>query len=264
MHFDVFDRYQFAESWLHRRDPRVKVLWTGAFVLTAALLPDGAWYSFGLLALWLLAANLISGLGWAFSLKRSFLALPFLLAAVSAIFAPLGQPLAAWQIGPWVLQPTSGGVVRFASIALRSWLSVQAAILLVAVTPFPDILHAFEHLRLPRILSNIIAFLYRYLFVLVDEVFRLLQARSARSAALPGQPSGRTVWWRASVTGNMAGQMFVRAYERADRIYNAMISRGYQGQLLTIAPHAMTRSDWQALVLGLAGLLLTLLAGWIR
>jgi energy-coupling factor transporter transmembrane protein EcfT len=58
--------------------------------------------------------------------------------------------------------------------------------------------------------------------------------------------------------------MFVRAYERADRIYNAMISRGYQGQLLTIAPHAMTRSDWQALVLGLAGLLLTLLAGWIR
>lgn len=264
MHFSAFDRYRQAESPLHRRDPRVKVLLAGAFVLTNALLPDGAWFAFALMALWLLAANLLSGLGWHFSLRRSFLAAPFLLAAVSAVFAPLGEPLTTWQLGPWALTPTSGGIIRFISIALRSWLSVQVAILLVATTPFPDVLHALEHLHLPRVLINVIAFLYRYLFVLVDEVFRLLQARAARSAALPGRAGGRTVWWRATVTGNMAGQMFLRAYERSDRIYNAMISRGYQGLLLTLTPHAISRTDWLSLAAGLGLFVLTLLTGWIR
>ncbi|MBI3164780.1 MAG: cobalt ECF transporter T component CbiQ [Chloroflexi bacterium] len=244
MHADLFDRYHHGHSPLHRLDPRVKVVLTVAFIVSNVLLTDGAWLAFGLAWLMVLAANFLSELGWTFTLRRSFIALPFALAAVSSIFSTQGNPLVEWHVFVWTLVPTDAGVLRFASILVRSWLSVQAAILLVTVTPFPDLVHALEHLRVPKIITTIIAFLYRYLFVLVDEVLRLLRARQSRSAAAPGQKSGGNVMWRASVAGNMVGQLFLRSYERSDRIYNAMLARGYQGQLRTLHPHILTLRDW--------------------
>ncbi len=244
MHVDLFDRYHDVESRLHRLDARVKVVASGAFILSNALLPDGAWAAFGVAWLLLLWLNSLSRLGLDFTFRRSFLALPFALAAVSAIFSPIGKPLTEWHLAWLTLIPTDYGLIRFASILLRSWLSVQAAILLVATTRFPDMIHAFEHLRVPAALTTIVAFLYRYLFVLTDEMLRLLRAREARSAAAPGRKSGRSVAWRAKIAGHMAGQLFLRSYERSDRIYYAMLSRGYTGQLRTLHPHAMQTSDW--------------------
>ena len=260
MHADAFDRYHESDSRLHRLDPRVKVAVTVLFILSNALLPDGAWTAFGLAWIFLLWANHLSSLGVDFSFRRSFLALPFALAAVSAIFSPIGNPLAEWHVGPLVLIPTDFGLIKFASILVRSWLSVQVAILLVATTRFPDMIHAFEHLHVPKSLTTIVAFLYRYLFVLTDEVMRLLRARDARSAASPAGRSGRSVVWRAKVTGNMAGQLFLRSYERSDRIYNAMLARGYTGQLRTLNPHVMKSSDW---MFGVVFVILILFLQWI-
>ena len=257
----TFDRYQAAESPLHRLDPRAKLIMTVLFILSNALLPDGAWAAFGLGWIFLLLANSASHLGVDFTFRRSFVALPFMLVAVSAIFAPSGQPLAEWRLGGLNLVATDVGVIRFGSILLRTWLSVQAGILLVAVTRFPDLIHAFEHLRVPTILTGIVAFLYRYLFVLTDEVQRLLRARDSRSAAIPGQPSGGSLFWRARVTGNMAGQLFLRSYERSDRIYNAMLARGYAGQMRTLRTHIMQRRDWLALAACILALILLQLTG---
>jgi len=244
MHADAFDRYHEAESPLHHLDPRVKVVVTVAFILSNVLLPDGAWLAFGLAWLLILFANALAELGLGFTFRRSFVALPFALAAVTAIFSIPGRSLAEWHIGMLTLIPTDAGLLRFLSIVIRSWLSVQMAILLVTVTRFPDLVHAFEHLRVPSILTTIIAFLYRYLFVLTDEVLRLLRARQARSAAASGQRSGGTVIWRGRVAGHMAGQLFLRSYERSDRIYNAMLARGYDGHLRTLNPHHLHASDW--------------------
>jgi cobalt/nickel transport system permease protein len=261
MHANAFDRFHEAQSRLHRLDPRVKVVLTVLFILSNTLLPDGAWAAFGMAWIFLLWANQLSALGVDFTFRRSFLALPFALAALSAIFSPIGNPLAQWHIGSLTLTPTDYGLIKFASILVRSWLSVQAAILLVATTRFPDMIHAFEHLHVPAVLTTIISFLYRYLFVLTDEVMRLLRAREARSAAAPGQRSGRSLGWRAKVTGNMAGQLFLRSYERSDRIYNAMLSRGYTGQLRTLNAHVMKSSDWLFAALALILLLMLQLIG---
>ena len=259
MHADAFDRFHEAESRLHRLDPRIKVVVTVLFTLSNALLPDGAWAAFGLSWIALLWATHLSNLGVDFTFRRSFIALPFALAAVSAIFSPLGNPLSEWTLGPITLTPTDYGLIKFGSILLRSWLSVQAAILLVATTRFPDMIHAFEHLHVPAVLTTIVSFLYRYLFVLTDEVMRLLRARESRSATVAGLKSGRNVVWRARVTGNMAGQLFLRSYERSDRIYNAMLARGYSGQLRTLHPHVMKSSDWSfAALSGMVILLLQL------
>ncbi|MBM3126958.1 MAG: hypothetical protein FJZ87_18130, partial [Chloroflexi bacterium] len=74
-------------------------------------------------------------------------------------------------------------------------------------------------------------------FVLSDEVLRLLRARDSRSAVVQGARSGGSVVWRARVAGNMTGQLFLRSFERSDRIYNAMIARGYSGNQYTLNPH---------------------------
>ncbi|MBM3143676.1 MAG: cobalt ECF transporter T component CbiQ [Chloroflexi bacterium] len=264
MHINVFDHYHFQDSLIHRLDARVKAAVTVAFILSNAILPDGNWLAFAVAWLVLLLGNDLSRLGLGYTFKRSYIVLPFVLVAISVIFSPLGKPLAQWHLGFITLIPTNFGVARFFSILVRSWLSVQMAILLVATTQFPDLIHAFEHLRLPRILTTIIAFLYRYLFVLTDEALRLLRAREARSASLQGRKRGGRLTWRAKVTGSMVGQLFLRSYERSDRIYYAMLGRGYTGHLRTLNPHAMTRLDWLALILSLAVLSFIQLLGWVR
>lgn len=244
MHVNAFDRYRHGHSLLHTLDARVKVLVTVAYIVSNVVLPDGAWVAFGLSLIFLLYCNWLSGLGLGFTLRRSFVALPFALAAITAIFSIPGQPLASWHVGGLTLVPTDAGLLRFASVLVRSWLSVQIAILLVAVTAFPDIIHALGHLYVPSIIVTIIAFLYRYLFVLTDEVIRLMRARQSRSAGTLGAKAGGSVWWRARIAGNMAGQLFLRSYERSDRIYDAMLSRGYRGKLETMHIAKIQTADW--------------------
>ncbi|HSG46139.1 MAG TPA: energy-coupling factor transporter transmembrane component T, partial [Anaerolineales bacterium] len=141
MHSDAFDRYHETDSFVHRLDPRVKVSVTLAFILSNALLPDGAWLAFGFSWLFLLFANAMAKIGVGFTLKRSFVALPFALIAITVLFSVPGEPLTSFHF-IWDITITDAGLLRFVSIVIRSWLSVQMAILLVAVTRFPDIVHA--------------------------------------------------------------------------------------------------------------------------
>lgn len=256
MHVDLFDRYESRSSLIHQLDPRVKVLVTVLFILSNALLPDGAWLAFILSWSLVLFASWLSGLGIFYVLKRSFVALPFALAAVSVIFAIPGDPIAAISLASWRLVATDAGLLRFTSIILRSWLSVQMAILLTATTQFPDLMHALRHLRAPQVLLSIISVMYRYLFVLVDETGRLLRAREARSARFAGSGKKTSLAWRARVTGNMAGQLFLRSYDRSERVYSAMLARGYRGQLLTLNPHEMKVQDWALGMAAIFGLIL--------
>lgn len=247
MNANTFDRYLARSSAVHRLDPRVKVVVALAFILSVALLPDAAWVAYGVAFALVMAATVSAHLTPWLVVRRSLVGLPFLLAAVTILFIP-GR--AVWT-GPWGLEVTDAGLIRFAGILFRSLISLQAAVWLTATTRFPDILHALRHLKVPAIIVSIIAFMYRYLFVLVEEVERLMRARAARSARLPGMRGGGTLGWRAAVAGHMAGQLFVRSLDRSDRVYNAMLARGYRGELLTLAPHAMRPRDWGVLALGL-------------
>lgn len=260
MNLQALDRYQKQDSLIHNLDPRPKLVLAVAFILSNALLPDAAWLAFGISFVLLLALNLLAGLGPTYTLKRSFIALPFALAAVSIIFTLPGEPLAAFQIGSWELTVSDAGLLRFLTILVRSWLSVQVAILLAATTPFHVLAHAMRHLRIPAILISIISFMYRYIFVLNEEVIRLLRARAARSAQAVHNKK-QSVVWQARVAGNMVGQLFLRSLERSDRVYAAMQARGFRGQFLTLDPHHLTRRDWVSSALALALIALVQLIG---
>lgn len=221
------------------------------FILTNVLLPDGSWFAFGLSWGCILGVVALSKLSLGTVLHRSFIALPFVIAAITVIFNFPGEPVLSFVLFTKLVVITDNGLIRFGSVLLRSWISVQAGILLISTTRFPDLIHALRHLKLPQVVTSIIAFMYRFLFVLLDEAIRLLRGRDSRSARLQNQSGGGSIPWRARVAGNMAGQLFLRSYERSEHVYQAMLARGYQGEYLTINPHTISATDWNAFILAI-------------
>jgi len=258
LHSDLTDQYRPGDSLIHRLDPRVKTVAALLMILVTSLTPAGAWPAFGLLLLSLTSISLVARLGPVFAMKRAFIAFPFALAALPILFTTPGAALLQLPIVDWPI--TAAGLVRFGSLLLRMWLAVQAGILLTAATPFADLTWALGELRMPRPLVAIIAFMYRYLFVLADEGLRLLRARSARSASQPGsrRPS---IAWQGRVAGGMVGSLLLRALERSERVYSAMLARGYDGQVRLLRRFSMSTLDWAALAAGGAAAGLVLLAG---
>lgn len=124
----------------------------------------------------------------------------------------LGVAILSW------FQEDGGAVV--ASILVKSTLCLALAVLLTLTTPFPAISRALRRLGAPSLLVTTIILLYRYLFVLLEELGRMRLARASRTF----RPSKRRTWW---LTAAMIGELFVRSSERAERIHAAMCSRGW-------------------------------------
>lgn len=262
MHVHFLDPYRPRSSPIHRLDPRIKLVLSVAFILTNTLVPASAWPIYILLFALILSVELLSNLGVGYVIKRSSLALPFVLAAIPLLFTIPGQALFNLPLGPWTLHATIPGLERFISITLKSWISVQAAIVLAASTSFPDLLVAMRALHVPRLMVSIFGLMWRYLFVLVDEASRLLRARQARSGQSdqPGVKHGGSLPWRARVTGGMAGSLLLRAFDRSDRIYMAMVSRGYDGEARSLPLPPAPASQWVTLAAALC--LLGILLGY--
>jgi cobalt/nickel transport system permease protein len=245
MHIHALDAYRPRTSLVHQLDGRVKLVLAVLFIVTTVLTPDGIWSAYILLTSLTLVVVIVSQLGVGFVQRRAAVALPFALAAVTVVFSTPGRSLLMMPVLRWELTVTNAGVIRFVSILLKSWLSVQMAVVLTAATPFPALLQAMRSLRLPQVLVATVGFAYRYIFVIGDEVLRLMRARTARSGVRDGKGGG-SVFWRARVAGGMAGSLFLRSVERSERIYDAMVARGYDGEARSIRPPALC--PWDVLV----------------
>ncbi len=250
------ERYTHSSSPVHALDARVKVILTLVFLLSLNLTPISAWPAYILYLSLTLSVALLARVGTGFVIKRSALALPFMLAALPLVFTgadarPLALPLLR-ELG-WSVPVSLQGLERFASIALRSWISVQAAILLAGTTRFNDLLTALQQIGLPHLFVAIIGLMWRYLSVIGEEVLRMLRARASRSASAPGRyRAGGSLAWRARVTGGMAGSLFLRSLERSDRVYSAMLSRGYNGQQPVEGLEPISAANRRILLAGVA------------
>lgn len=239
MAFSFQEHYKPGDSPLHQLDPRVKVVTAVLLIVGIVLTPEHSYPAYPLL--WALLASLaaIGGIGALRLGQNAALVLPFSLAALTLTFTLPGEPVAR-ILG---LTITDAGLARFVTILLKSWLAAQAALLLAMTTPFIDLLWALNQLYVPSILVAIIALTYRYLFSLQDEAQRLIQARTARSGTRAGQKPGGSLRWRAKVAGGMIGTLFVRSYERSERVYLAMRARGYTGHMRILHASSITRRD---------------------
>jgi cobalt/nickel transport system permease protein len=248
------ERYLAGRSAIHTADARVKLPATLAYIFAVTLTPVGHWEALGLLALPLIAALAFSGLSPLVVLRRSALALPFMLAAVPLMFTKEGESLFSVPLFGWTA--SEEGLAAVLSILAKSWLSVMAAVILTATTPAVELLRSMRSLGIPRLLVATVNFMYRYLFVIGEEALRLMRARDSRSAPLPGQKAGGSLIWRAKVLGNMVGSLFLRTYERSERVYAAMQARGYDGE-----PRFLWSRAWRLSDIALAVALVAYLAG---
>ncbi len=253
MHIHFLDPFRPLISPVHALDARIKLPLALAFIVTCSLTPPAAWSVFVLLCAIVVSVEVLSGLGVPYVWRRSALALPFALAALPVVFGTEGNVLFKIAAAGVSLSATTQGLARFLSIMLKSWLSVQAAIVLAASTPFPELLRAMRAIGSPKLLVAMFGLMWRYLFVMLDEALRLIRARSARSGQLgvAGSRSGGSIAWRARVTGGMAGNLLIRAFERSERIYSAMLARGYDGETRSLPLPPIATGAWVTLVVGL-------------
>ncbi len=232
------DQYSHLDSPVRRRDPRLKFLLSLLFILAVVLTPAGSWLAFAAYFGILAAVFTISKLPLVYVLKRSLIILPFiLLLGIFNVFTRPGIELSSLDILGWHLGVTDGGLVFIGTLLARSWLSVLSLILLTSTTPLPNLLKGIERLGMPKVIVMVLSFMYRYIFLLADEVLRMKQARDSRWV---GNPSTA---FQAKTVGSMIGNLFIRSYERGERVYAAMVARGFDGQSRTLNELSLRRTD---------------------
>ena len=224
------DRYLEGGSWFHRMDARIKLVMALGFIFATTSIPPGKWTGFAAMLILVWFAAGVSRVGLPRVFLRSLVAIPFILIALPTVFTKPGAPLFELDLALFALTGTQEGLDFFFSVLLKSWASVTAAVVLTATTPPLRLLEALRALRIPAVLVAIVMLMYRYLFVLVEEAQSMMRARAARSAAI-GPKSGGSIVWRAKSAGGMAGSLFIRTLDRSERIYMAMVARGYDGTL---------------------------------
>ncbi|MCL5269714.1 MAG: cobalt ECF transporter T component CbiQ [bacterium] len=230
--FDLsgLDALALQQSPIHRLDPRAKVLTALAFAIT--VVSFGKYDLTGPLPLLAYPVVLIvlGDLPPGYLLGKLIIASPF--ALVVGVFNPLLDRAALTQLGPLNV---SGGWISFGSILLRFGLTLLAALILIATTGFNAVCLALTRLRVPRVLTVQLMLLYRYIFVLTGEGARMVRAWSLRAVSERRMPS--------RIFSSLAGQLLLRALDRAQRIHMAMLSRGFEGEIRPIRPLRLGAAD---------------------
>jgi cobalt/nickel transport system permease protein len=238
MKHSFLDQYSNLDSFLHRLDPRVKFITTLAFILAVVVTPPLHWWAFIGYLILLVCLLLLSKLPTLYVLKRSLVIVPFVL--MIAIFIPFfkqGEVAGSYNIWLWQVTVTYDGLAILANVLIKAWLSILSLILLSSTTEFTSLLKGLEQLRMPRAMLIILSFVYRYIFVIVDEAMRLRQARDSRNFG-----RGKLIW-QIKTVGNMIGTLFIRSYERGERVYSAMVSRGYDGRIRMLGSLRFRQAD---------------------
>ena len=208
MHHVVIERWSRGASPLHARDARAKAILLLAFLVALATTRRLSPAAIGGYAALAVGGILLGRLPLAGLLARAAIVLPF-----SATFAALS----------WI----AGDAARAVSLLVKSYLSAVAVLVLVGSTPLPKLLRGLESLGAPRLLTLVVQFLYRYLFVISE------QAQHMRLAALSRGSRRPPLQFRAAA--GAVAVLFARSYGRAEGIHQAMLARGFSGHIRLLA-----------------------------
>jgi len=221
MKHDFLDKYSTLESVVHKLDPRTKIITFLLFIICAITTAPRDYLSFAVYAAIIFIVVLLSKVPLSYVFKRVLVIIPFVL--LVAIFLPFANK------GP-------EGWIIFWNVMIKSFLAVLATIMLSSTTKFHKLLKGFELLKFPKIIIMMLAFMYRYLFILVDEAHRMERARDSRYF-------GGEYLRQIKIVCNIIGLLFIRAYERGERVYQSMSARGFDGNIITMNELKYTKSD---------------------
>lgn len=224
--------YVHGHTRIHRLAPQAKLAAQFLFVIAVVATPREAFWAFGVYAA--VVAGLIAAarLPVAFVTKRLLFEVPFILFAVLLPFIGGGERIRA--LG---LSLSAEGLWGAWNIVAKATLGLAVSIIVAATTTMPEFLRGFERLHMPRAFTSTLSFMIRYTDVIADEMRRMKVARESRGY----DPR----WlWQARAVGSAAGALFIRSYERGERVYLSMLSRGYAGSMPRVDETPATSGAW--------------------
>ena len=225
---------------LHRMRPQCKLVAAVAFVFVVVATPREQVWAFAVYASIVVGLVAVARIPVTLALRRLTIEAPFVAFALLLPFLAGGE-----QIGTGALALSVDGLWAAWNILAKGTLGVATSIALTATTTLPDMIRGMERLHAPRALTAIMSFMVRYAEVIAGEMQRMKVARESRGH----DPR----WlWQARAIAHGAGTLFVRSYERGERVYLAMLSRGYDGALPRLSDAAAPTREW-ALAAALPG-----------
>ncbi|MEU4076515.1 cobalt ECF transporter T component CbiQ [Streptomyces venezuelae] len=242
--------YRHAHSPVHELPPHTKLAAVLGFVVVVVSTPREAVWAFALYAALLAAVAARARVPAGFLLKRLLIEVPFVAFALLMPFVVPGE-----RTGFLGVQLSVPGLWGAWNVLAKGTLGVAASVLLAATTELRELILGLQRLKLPPLLVQIASFMIRYGDVITDEMRRMSVARRSRGF----EARGVRHW---GVLAKSAGALFIRSYERGERVHLAMVSRGYTGTIPVIDDVTATRAQWAyAAALPLTALLICLL-GW--
>lgn len=213
-----------GHSPLHRAPAHLKLLALLGFVLVVVATPRQAYPAYAVELLVLLGVIAVARVPVGYLAKRMVVEVPFVVFALLMPFVAHGPRTEI--LGVTVAEQ---GVVAGVALLLKGSLGVLASLTLAATTEATDLLRGLERLRLPQLLVQIIGFMIRYLDVVTAELGRMTVAMRSRGF----EPRSPRHWPHLA---RALGALFVRSYERGERVHLAMLSRGYDGTVRRQTP----------------------------
>jgi cobalt/nickel transport system permease protein len=244
------------DAFLQRRDPRVKIVAFAALIIAAGVSRD--WRVLVALYGLTLAAAAASAIDMRSYLKRVWLGIPVFsgFVVLPSIFFVGGHVLFRVPMGPFELGVHRDGVFAAAIFVLRVGVSVSLAVLLVLTTKWADILKSLRVLRVPNVFVLVLAMTYRYIFLLLHTANGMFLARKSRVVARTSGKEQR--WWTVA----SVGVLMSRSFRMSEDVYQAMLARGFNGELRTATDYRVRAQD-VALLAGAIGVAVAAAyAGW--
>ncbi|MFD7894256.1 cobalt ECF transporter T component CbiQ [Streptomyces sp. NPDC059743] len=242
--------YRHGHSPVHELPPHCKLAAVFCFVIVVVSTPREAVWAFALYGVLLAAVAGVARIPAGFLLRRLLIEIPFVAFAVLMPFVVPGD-----QVRFLGLSLSVPGLWGAWNVLAKGTLGVAASVILASTTELRSLLLGLQRLRLPPLLVQIASFMIRYGDVITDEMRRMSIARRSRGF----EARGVRHW---GVLAKSAGALFIRSYERGERVHLAMVSRGYAGTMPVIDEVTASRAQWSyAAALPLSALAVCLL-GW--
>ncbi|MEV7613945.1 cobalt ECF transporter T component CbiQ [Streptomyces sp. NPDC089799] len=242
--------YRHGHSPVHALPPHCKLAATFAFVLVVVSTPREAVWAFGLYAALIAGVAAVSRIPAGFLLRRLLIEVPFVAFAVLMPFVAEGERVEVLGTSLSV-----SGLWGAWNVLAKGTLGVAASVLLASTTELRELLLGLQRLRLPSLLVQIASFMIRYGDVITDELRRMSVARRSRGF----EARGIRHW---GVLAKTAGALFIRSYERGERVHLAMVSRGYTGSMPVIDEATASRTQWAHAAALPAAALAVCVMGW--
>lgn len=238
-------------SPVHRLRPQCKLVAAMAFVFVVVATPREQFWAFGIYALVMLVISRVARLRLGLVLRRLTIDVPFLAFALFLPFFAGGE-----QVGEGWWSLSVDGLWASWNIIAKGTIGVATSVVLTATTSLADVIRGLERLHAPAAFTAITTFMVRYAEVITGEMQRMKVARESRGH------DPRWIWQIRAIA-HSAGTLFVRAYERGERVHLAMLSRGFDGAMPRLADGGATRRDWLTAVALPATALVVATSAWM-